>query len=231
LRELSKKDQQQFLADSQQINSYSYSKGNPITNKDPDGNFVNVLARAVVGDVVGIGSQLYGDLSTGQTSAVSTYIAAGLGGAANGAVIASGGYWYGPLGGFVGGGVQSSIAQTASILNGSSNTFSVSDVGDTALYQAPYGLIPGLRVSGLTAGRNSFESIAKSVFTRYDNGVINNISVPTVAKAFTAGVVKNAPSAVAQAYMSVSGNTQSLIASLTSLVSALQSLVTSLSKK
>jgi hypothetical protein len=152
-----------------------------------------------VGDVVGVGSQLYSDLSTGQTSGVSTYVAAGLGGAVNGAIITSGGYWYGPLGGFVGGRVQSSVAQTANLLNGSSNTFSLSDVASNAFLQMPYGFIPGLRVRGITADRNSFEAIGKTVLTKFDNGYINNISIPTVAKIATANVVRNSPSTAAQA--------------------------------
>jgi RHS repeat-associated protein len=231
VKQLSQQDQQTYLTDPQMLNSYSYGRDNPITRKDPNGKQAMQFAGAVVGDVVGIGSQLYSDLSTNQTSGVSTYIAAGLGGAANGATTVSGGYWYGPAGGLAGGGVQSGVSQVANLLNGSSDTFSFSGLMGNAISQGFYGLIPGLRVRGITADRNSFESIGKSVFTKFDNGYINNISVPTTAKIFTANVVRNAPSTAAQAYMSLPGNTQSLIASLTTLVSALQSLVVSLSKK
>jgi RHS repeat-associated protein len=38
LKELSKQDQQKFLSDPQQMNSYNYARNNPISNKDPDGN-------------------------------------------------------------------------------------------------------------------------------------------------------------------------------------------------
>jgi RHS repeat-associated protein len=229
--QLAQLDQQTYLGDPQQLNAYSYGRDNPIARKDPNGRFAQVLAGAVIGDVMGVGSQLYSDLSTGQTSGVSTYVAAGLGGAANGAVIASGGYWYGPVGGFVGGGVQSSISQFGSIMNGSRDTFSFSDVGGNGLAQAPYGFIPGLRVKGVTVGRNSFEAVTKSVLTSYDNGYINRIGIPTAAKMFAGGVLQNGPSTAAQAFLSVPSNTQSLIASLTSLVSALQSLVQFLSKR
>jgi hypothetical protein len=37
LKQLSQEDQQKFLSDPQQLNSYSYSKDNPVTNKDPQG--------------------------------------------------------------------------------------------------------------------------------------------------------------------------------------------------
>ena len=97
------------------------------------------------------------------SSSSSSYVAAGLGGAVNGAIAASGGYWYGPAAGFVGGGVQSSVSQSADILNGSSNTFSASDVFTSGVSQGAYGLLPGLRIKGITANRNSFEAIGKSV--------------------------------------------------------------------
>jgi RHS repeat-associated protein len=231
VKQLSQKDQPTYLADPQALNSYSYGRDNPISQKDANGKQTVQFAGAVVGDFLGVGTQLYRDISTDQTSGVSTYVAARLGGAANGAIVTSGGYWYGPLGGFVGGGVQSGASQLANIANGTSNTFSPSDLAFNALSQTPYGFIPGLRVKGITADRNSFEAIGKSVFTRFDNGYINNIGIQTSAKAFTGGVVRNAPGTVAQAYMAVPGNTQSLIATLTSLVAALQSIVQTLSRK
>jgi RHS repeat-associated protein len=233
LKQVTKMDQQTFLADPQLMNSTSYGRDNPVTNKDPDGNFVNVLAGAIIGDFVGIGSQLYSDVSVGQTSSVSQYIAAGLGGAASGAAVASGEGWlYGVGGAGLGGAVQSTVSQGASYVNGTSNSFAMSQVISTAASQAPFGLIPGLsRVPGISAGRNNFEAIGKNVFTRYDNGYINNIGFNTAAKIFTGNMVRNAPQNVAQGYMSVPGNTQSLISSLSKLVSNLQSLVQSLSAK
>ena len=38
LQQVSKQDQRRFLMDPQQMNSYSYGRDNPITNKDPEGN-------------------------------------------------------------------------------------------------------------------------------------------------------------------------------------------------
>jgi RHS repeat-associated protein len=231
IKQLSQKDQPTYLTDPQALNPYSYGGDNPISQTDANGKQAVQFAGAVVGDFVGVGTQLYRDISTDQTSGVSTYLAAGLGGAANGAIITSGGYWYGPLGGFVGGGVQSGASQLANIANGTSNTFSPSDLVFNGLSQAPYGLIPGLRIKGITVGRNSFVAIGQSVFTRYDNGYINNIGFQSAAKAFTGSIVQNTPGTVAQAYMSVQGNTQSLISTLTSLVSVLQSIVQLLSKR
>jgi hypothetical protein len=230
LKQVTGLDQQKFLSDPQLANSTSYARDNPITNRDPDGKFINGLAGAVIGDFVGVGSLLYSDISTRQTSSVSDYIAAGLGGAANGAAFASGEGWlYGVGGSALGGAVQSTVSQGANYLKGTSDTFSFGQVAENGLAQAPFGLVPGLRVPGITAGRNSFEAIGKSVLTRYDSGYINAFSMQTAGKIFVADQVRNAPQNFAQGYMSVPGNTQSLISSLSSLVSALQSLVQSLS--
>jgi hypothetical protein len=144
------------------LNSYGYARDNPITRKDTNGKQAVQFAGAVIGDFIGVASQLYSDISSGQTSGVSTYVAAGLGGATAGAVIASGGYWYGPFGGLAGGAVQSSVSQGAGLLNGSGSTFSLSDVGSNALSQSFYGFIPGLKIKGVTVGRNSFDAIGKS---------------------------------------------------------------------
>jgi hypothetical protein len=165
-----------------------------------------------------------------QTSRVSDYIAAGLGGAANGAAFASGEGWlYGVGGSALGGAVQSTVSQGENYVKGTSDSFSIGQVVGTGLSQAPFGLIPGLRVPGLSVGNDNFVAIGKNVFTRYDNGYINLISMSTVGKIFVGNQAQNAPQNVSQAYMSVPGNTQSLISSLQSLVSALQSLVQSLS--
>jgi RHS repeat-associated protein len=231
VKQLSQKDQPTYLADPQALNSYSYGRDNPISQKDANGKQAVQVAGAVVGDFLGVGTQLYRDISTDQTSGVSAYVAVGLGGAVNGAIAASGGYWYGPAAGFVGGGVQSSVSQSADIMNGSSNIFSATDVFTSGVSQGAYGLLPGLRIKGVTADRYSFEAIGRNVLTRFDNGYINNIGLQTAGKIFTANVVRNAPSTVAQTYLSAPGNTQSLIARLTSLVLALQSLVQSLTRK
>jgi RHS repeat-associated protein len=48
LKQVSQQDQQTFLSDPQQLNSYSYGRDNPITKKDPNGNVVSELVEQLV---------------------------------------------------------------------------------------------------------------------------------------------------------------------------------------
>jgi RHS repeat-associated protein len=229
LQQIIGQSQQQLLADPQKLNYYGYGRDNPTTQKDPNGKFSRIFAGAVIGDVVAIGTQLYSDISTGQTSGVSTYVAVGLGGAANGAYLAATDGRAGVFGALSQGGLQSSISQAANYLNGSSNTFSLSQVGVDALSNAPYGLIPGLQVKGVTYGRNSFEAIGKSIFTKYDNAYISRIGLQTAGKIAVSNIVKDAPSNAAQTIVTSAGGPQSLIANLTSFAFGLQSFLNSYS--
>src|SRR6266853_6186267 len=68
VKQLAQQDQQTYLTDPQVLNSYSYGRDNQITRKDANGKQAVQFAGAVAGDIVGIGSQLYSDLSTGRTS-------------------------------------------------------------------------------------------------------------------------------------------------------------------
>jgi RHS repeat-associated protein len=53
LQQLSQPDQQKFLSDPQQLNSYSYGRDNPITNKDPQGLWA--LKFGIAGTIPGWG--------------------------------------------------------------------------------------------------------------------------------------------------------------------------------
>jgi RHS repeat-associated protein len=229
LQQITGQGQQQLLADPQKLNYYGYGRDNPIVQKDPNGKFSQILAGAVIGDVVAIGMQLYTDVSSHQTSGVGTYVAVGLGGAANGAYLAATDGRAGVFGAFLQGGLQSSVSQASNYLNGSSDTFSLSQVGVDALSNAPYGLIPGLQVKGITYGRNSYESIAKSIFTKYDKGYISRIGLQTAGKIAASNIVKDAPSNAAQTIVTSAGGPQSLIANLTSFAFGLQSFLNSYS--
>ena len=48
VKQLTGRDQQAFLADPQQMNSYSYGRDNPITNKDQNGKYVEFSGTVVI---------------------------------------------------------------------------------------------------------------------------------------------------------------------------------------
>jgi RHS repeat-associated protein len=55
---LTRRSQDSFLTDPQQLNSYNYGRNNPITIKDPDGLFIpEAVVGAGIGGVVGVGIQ------------------------------------------------------------------------------------------------------------------------------------------------------------------------------
>ena len=103
-------------------------------------------------------------------------------------------------------------------------------------YGLLYGAIPGIPIPGINTGVG-FSSAAKGVFTKYENGLIRNISPTTFGKAFVAQAGDQGTGAMVQAAMSVisnnsnggsgggGSNTGALVSLYTQLVSVLQSYV------
>jgi RHS repeat-associated protein len=68
LKQLTGLDAQRYLVDPQLLNSYSYGRGNPIVNKDPQGNFPLLLAApAVVSGGTGLMSSVMAGVEAGAT--------------------------------------------------------------------------------------------------------------------------------------------------------------------
>jgi RHS repeat-associated protein len=65
VQRLSSQNQQRFLMDPQQMNSYSYGRGNPITNSDPSGNNIYYGAAFVGGLLYGMAWQMEYDRAAG----------------------------------------------------------------------------------------------------------------------------------------------------------------------
>jgi RHS repeat-associated protein len=57
--QLSQRSQQAYLSDPQQLNSYSYSKDNPITNKDTNGKLVELISRPIDGPLGTVGAHTF----------------------------------------------------------------------------------------------------------------------------------------------------------------------------
>jgi RHS repeat-associated protein len=59
VRQVTGRDQQEFLADPQLANSYSYGRDNPITQRDPDGKIIPLLGILAVYSAASIAVDLY----------------------------------------------------------------------------------------------------------------------------------------------------------------------------
>jgi hypothetical protein len=185
---------------------------------------------------------------TQHTSSVSEYVGAGINGAIAGAAYAAGGGGglayqsaVGAVGGAVGAGVGYGATQGIDYFAGGQSTFSSRDLFGQMGSGFAYGAIPGIPLPGINTGVG-FSSAAKGVFTKYDNGLIRNISPTTFGKAFVAQSVDQGTGAMVQSVMSVVGNNSSggsggggsntgaLVSLYSQLVSVLQSYVKALQK-
>ena len=59
LKQLSQQDQRTFLSDPQQMNSYSYGRDNPITQKDPNGNSAGSEIVEHLVDIEGVNGSIF----------------------------------------------------------------------------------------------------------------------------------------------------------------------------
>lgn len=57
-------------------------------------------------------------------------------------------------------------------------------------------LIPGLKIGGITAGRNSAGAIAKAIKTKIEHGTVSSMSAKTAANAAAADATENAARSV-----------------------------------
>jgi type VI secretion system secreted protein VgrG len=163
------------------INFYTLTLNNPVKYRDPRGLYAAIddAIFAGGGAMIGIGGQALGDLVAGKLSGWQDYTAAGLGGAAGGEAL----LYTGPVGaGLVGGATFNLTKQALNNLSNKQCGFNtVSFLFDTAVGGLT-GLIPGVRIPGITAGRNSFNAIYRQMVSKFTEGQISNLSAATAAK-------------------------------------------------
>ena len=146
------------------------------------------------------------------TSSVPEYIGAGISGAIAGAGYAAsegGGILNkaasGAISGAAGSGVGYGATQSIDYFTGGQSTFSGYGMLGKMGSSFAYGAVPGVSIPGINTGVG-FSSAAKGVFTKYENGLIKNISPTTFGKAFVAQGTDQGTGAMVQAVMSVVGN-------------------------
>ncbi len=72
------------------LNRYAYGHGNPISNVDPNGEFIQTAIGAAAGFVGGIAVQGISDLLSGELSSLEEYAGAAIGGAVTGGLLVNG---------------------------------------------------------------------------------------------------------------------------------------------
>ena len=170
------------------INTYGYVGGNPVSFSDPYGVYFgwDDLLFSGGGAIVGVAGQGFSDLISGQLSGWEDYAGSAIGGAAGGEAL----LYTGPIGAGAIGGLTTNLAkQGLKNLTGTQCGFdAVTAIGDTAIGAAT-GLIPGVRIPGITAGQGSMNSIYKQIVTKATNGTISSITPTTAVKMFVGSAV------------------------------------------
>lgn len=173
-------DPLKFLAG---INHYVYVFNNPLNANDPSGLYAGIddLIFTAGGAAVGLIAQGVADLFRGELSSPQDYFAAGVGGAVAGETL----LYAGPvLAGAAGSGAANITRQSLNYFAGKQNGFDVGSLAFDTTIGAATGLIPGLRIPGLTKGRGNFNAIYKQLVTKFQNGTISSVTPQAAAKMF-----------------------------------------------
>lgn len=171
-------------------NLFGYCVGDPVNARDPAGLWAlwDDLAFSVGGALVGIGSQLFSDLISGELSGGKAYLNAALGGAAGGLATLYGGP---VVGAAVGAGLTNALNQKAAIDEGVQCDF---DFG-SFLFDTAVGGISGraFGASNMRLGtpRGSSSHVYKTTRARLASGTISNIQPATGAKMFAGAFVEH----------------------------------------
>ena len=168
-----------------QLNLYAYVGNDPVNRTDPNGEFLLQLAAIGGGALLGVAGQLVHDAIHREWSSGSAYLGAAAGGATAGLVASTTGCL--SCAGAMGAAVSSAVTQQGE----TGHIDGVQVVKSAAIGGVLGAVIPGLKVSGATAGRNSWQAVARSSDTKLANGTISTISATTGAKAVGAEIVEN----------------------------------------
>ncbi len=177
-------------------NLYGYVLNDPVNLVDPYGLWIGYddAVFAAGGAIGGLISQGISDLITGKVSSWEKYSGAAVGGAVAGeTLLYTGNPW---IAGAAGGAATSLTQQGLENINSKINTgeWSGFDVGDLAFSIGSGtllgGIIPGAKINGISAGKNSFAAISKQIVTKAQKGLIKKISTTTALKMFTAAMVE-----------------------------------------
>jgi RHS repeat-associated protein len=195
-------DGKRALANPQYANAYAYSSDNPITNKDPSGRIAGIddAISFGVGGLINTGIYTAGSLATGQQptwgGAAGAFVTGGiLGWAVDNAPETGGGsvaatlaaMKYAAKWGAIAAPAGNAATQGINIANGSQSGINWMQLGISPVQGATSaalgeGLFPEANIPFLSYGRGSFNAVRKTMFTKYSNGTIQNMSASTAFK-------------------------------------------------
>lgn len=185
------------------LNLYAYCIGDPLNNNDPTGEIIGWLAGGIVGAVVNVATKAAGDVVTSiknrklTVSSWQSYVGTAAGGFTSGTVLMTTGNM--AVAGAAGSAVESFTTGGLSMLtqaegyrqeDGYSWKNLVADTAKSSFEGAVTGFVFGdakyLKIQGITAGRGSYQAVWKQVVTKYNRGLIKNISLKTMGKGIVA---------------------------------------------
>jgi RHS repeat-associated protein len=170
-----------FLKIPQNQNLYSYVLNGAINATDPLGLYFGVddAIFTAAGALVGLAAQGLTDLMFRDISSVSDYAAAAVGGAVAGELL----LYTGPLAaGYLGAATGNLARQGLYNLTGKQRGFDHESLGVEALIGTATGVIPGVRMRGITVGRNSCNKFYREMVTKANNHTISRVSIKTAGK-------------------------------------------------
>jgi type VI secretion system secreted protein VgrG len=162
-------------------NLYGYVLGDPVSGVDALGLWavIDDLIFSGGGAIVGLIGQLFSDFINSKFSGWEDYTGAAVGGAVFGEVL----LYAGPVtAGLAGGAVTNATKQGLKNFSKKQCGFNeISFIADM-IVGGLTGFIPGMKISGITAGRGNMNAIFKQISTKFIRGQILHIHTKTALK-------------------------------------------------